>query len=197
MTTEEPEKEASTDKPPVLDDFETYEQYQDARDEHRDNKLRAEFEERLARRDADTQRKTSWNEKSEAALEKHADFHEVMATATVPNNPDVVTGISQHEKGAEIAYHLGQHPEVVERLDALSPQAALIEIGNIAASLTSEEPPSVPDKKPLTVPKTPKPVKPLGATNRATALNVDDKGESVNLASYGKHVEETEPEQRR
>lgn len=196
--TEEPEQEASKDKPPVVDDFETYELYQDARDEYRDNKLRAEFEQRLAGRDAATQRKTSWDDKSKTARVAHADFDEVMETATVPKSPDVVAGISQHEQGAEIAYHLGQHPELVERLDGLTPLAALIEIGNIAASLNpTEKPPSAPEKTEPIVSKASKPIEPIAARNPGTAAHKTSKNESVNLEAIGRHIANTEKPRRR
>jgi len=68
------------------------------------------------------------------------------------------------EDGPALAYHLGQNPELAERIAKLDPIQAVTELGRISARLVA---------KPLT-PK-PNPIRPLGARANAGPKSPDDE----------------------
>jgi hypothetical protein len=65
--------------------------------------------------------------------------------------------IIESEKGAEVLYHLGSHPDEAKRIAMLSPLAAARELGRIEARLSMPAP--------RTTTKAPPPVKPVGASD--------------------------------
>ncbi|KKL47670.1 hypothetical protein LCGC14_2333230, partial [marine sediment metagenome] len=68
-----------------------------------------------------------------------------------------------HEQGPELLYYLGQHPDELQRIAKLKPQAAVMSLGGIAASLarTEEKGTEVETQTPLVsgAPKPPTPIK--------------------------------------
>jgi hypothetical protein len=70
--------------------------------------------------------------------------------------------ITTRPDGPQIAYYLGQNPEVAERLSKLSPAQAALEIGRISLRLSNPPKPK------------PEPIRPLAARNSAGPKSPDE-----------------------
>lgn len=76
-----------------------------------------------------------------AGMTKYGDYD-----AVVLENPElVVTNImadamTMTDVGADIAYHLGKHPQEAQRISQLPPQAQILEIGYLATKLKTPAP---------------------------------------------------------
>lgn len=74
------------------------------------------------------------------AAEQHDDFYEAMEVVTAAPIPNIVSdAIMDSHMVADIIYHLGKHPEEVERITKLSPLAQIKEIGKIEDKITSRQ----------------------------------------------------------
>ena len=93
-----------------------------------------------------------WAAQATAAKAKYADFEQVAYTA--PISDEVADVIATSEMGAEIAYHLGKHPDQAARISSLHPVDAAREIGRIEARFSAPPPP----KQTTTAPPPPKPL---------------------------------------
>lgn len=73
-------------------------------------------------------RAESWGQKVRAARTKHADFDEValMAPTEIQRGSVIDQWIQGSEEGAEILYHLQQHPEEIRRIHALPSEVAQV-----------------------------------------------------------------------
>ena len=85
------------------------------------------------------------------------DFDEVTATANFSVPPNISEYLKESDLIAELGYHFAKNPDVMKRLNSLSPVKQLVELGKIEAKLSPFESPSGPKAG----------VKP--ATNGATA----------------------------
>ena len=99
---------------------------------------------------------TDWEVKIAKAEDKYDDFEEKVGKLD-PRNP-VVMSIMEADNGADIAYHLGSHPDEAKKIFSLSPASAIREIGKLEARLSSTP------EKPKTASKAPAPVTPLTGT---------------------------------
>jgi hypothetical protein len=145
----------------------------------------------------------SWNQRKAAATVKNADFPDVAKEAlsvfksNLTDSLDAVSGaISEHELGAAILYELGKNPGEIERLAGLSRNAALMELGLIAARLAGQEPAADQgvshDSPPMS--KAPVPVKtvsrPSSASHKPDPLSPQadyaDFEKEMNKRQYGK-----------
>lgn len=77
----------------------------------------------------------SWAGRQQAARANISDYDEVLGNSSTTISPSVTDAILTSERGPEIAYHLAKSPELVGRLNRLSPLAAAREIGKIEAAL--------------------------------------------------------------
>lgn len=69
---------------------------------------------------------------------EHDDWDEVMSQ-DVPIHPDVLYSIYElEEKGAAVAYHIGKHPELAQRLAKMPVRSAVMEVGRLASRLEAE-----------------------------------------------------------
>jgi hypothetical protein len=103
--------------------------------------VKAELETQKARQaqlnqQAEAQRVAdSFNEQA-AALGKD-DFDTVIQS--VPELPaGVAEAIMQESNGAELAYHLGTHLDIADKLAAMTPAAAMMELGRISSRMTAK-----------------------------------------------------------
>lgn len=155
--------------PPRQEDFESYEDYVEARAIWKMEQKLAEREQRMAEREAQQQAQETmrrWSARVEAARSKYEDFDEALDT-DVKITPAIQQALMESEAGAEIAYYLGKHPEEAARIAALTPVAAIREIGKIEAKLTS----SPSEQKPK-VSNAPPPARTL--MGRAAAADLSD-----------------------
>lgn len=85
------------------------------------------------------------------------DYSSVIDTLvrSVPLSEGIIDAIQQDEKGPELAYYLGKHLDVADRLAAVDPIAAALELGRISAGLSG--------KKTIAPSSAPDPVKTVGS----------------------------------
>lgn len=73
----------------------------------------------------------------DSARQKYADFDEVvLSNAAIPISQFAAEALVNMEKGADVAYHLGKHPQEAARIASLPEKIQLVELGRIEAALT-------------------------------------------------------------
>lgn len=153
---------------PKQDDFQTYEEYLEAKAdyiaERKVTEKLAEREKKDAQSKAEADRGkivATWAQKVEAAASKYHDYNDVLESVDHIEIPKALQeAIMEHDSGADLAYSLGKNPAELQRIVSLKPGAALMELGKFAAKLS--EPAPEPKK---TVSKAPDPIKPLGGNS--------------------------------
>lgn len=151
---------------PQQGDFETHAEWVEALTDWK-------YESREAERKAQeqTQKVTkSWEEKKEAARKELDDFDEVLADMEMPA-PVVVAVMSESEHAAKIAYHLGQHPEELRKINQMTPPQAALAVARIEAGFSKVETPA---PKPTT--KAPAPMRP---TQGGSVAPQEDAGYTI------------------
>jgi len=78
---------------------------------------------------------SQWNSKLAEAKKQHADYDEVLASAEGGVSDEVRDAIIESDMGPLILYHLAENPEIVTKINGLSPRNALKELGRIEAKL--------------------------------------------------------------
>lgn len=105
----------------------------------------------------------SWNSRLTATKAEIPDFDEVLSSASDIAVSDVVRdSLVESEVGPKILYHLAQNPDEAEKLNKLSPAAALRAIGRLEAKFEQAPAPAPAPKAPA--PRAPQPVTPIRAT---------------------------------
>lgn len=110
----------------------------------------------------------AWQKSKTKALETYPDFEEVAESPDVTITPSMVMAMLQINKskgnGADIAYHLGKHPEEAARIATLDQEDQFVELAEISATLKA---------KPTPITKVPEPPKPVGSRASATKKSPD------------------------
>lgn len=157
---QEPAKQADA---PRVDDFDTYEDYLDARAEYiAEKKFESKIAEHAQRVKAQSTQaqqakiNESWGEKVSAARDKYSDFDEVIESAEQPITPVIAHALKVSAIGGDIGYYLAKNPSEMERLAKLDPFTTAVEIGKLEAKLTQP----TPEKKEAS--KAPEPITPVG-----------------------------------
>jgi len=155
---------------PTPDDYDDYDDYVEAlTDWKMDQKLEAAEKAREARERGDVQERT-WQEKISAAQQKYGDWNEIFEVGEVLVSPAVAEVVQSSEVGADILYHLGNDPELLQRLNG---QSSIVEVakelGRIEAQFLSDAtaPSSVQQSTQPAAPQT----QPRQATTRPAPLN--------------------------
>lgn len=128
---------------PKRDDYESYEDYIEARAEWKaERKAEERIEARLRERDerqekerkehAEAEAAKAWDERLTSTRSKYADFDDVV-TQDVPVSTTVARAIHQSETGPEIMYVLGKNPAEATRISRLPAAQQLIELGQLLA----------------------------------------------------------------
>jgi len=164
---------------PSPDDFDDYGDYVKAITKWtvaQDQRATADTRATEAAKVADEHRGAEWNAKIGAAKSVLPDFDAVMETADTPTASHVAAAIMDAERGPELLYHLAGNPEIVERLNEMSPARAAMELGKIEATLGEPAaPPPPPPKRTTTAPAPITPVKPGSTTAKDPAkMNMDE-----------------------
>lgn len=149
---------------PKLAEFDEYEKWEAAHAEYIDKLTDWKADQRDKARDAKAaEAKAAEEQQSKADAftarmdafgKDHPDLDEVINAAKMPKGDTgnaMLAAIVEHEHGPAIAYELAKHQDDIDRIGKLSPTAALIEIGKIAAKLSK-----APEQK-KTVTDAPKP----------------------------------------
>jgi hypothetical protein len=148
-------------KEPKPEEFNSYNDYLKARDAWLEDSLLAKAERKLqermrvaAEQQSRASRSKSYSEAVAKAAERYEDFEEVAHNPSLPITQAMAEVIQDAgEKGPDLAYWLGSHPDDAARISRLSPIAAARELGRIEATLTTPQP-----KKTTQAPEPPKTV---------------------------------------
>jgi hypothetical protein len=107
---------------PRLDQFSTVEQYEAAMDSYETavdayNDRKAEERSASERHERERSvRESGWSQQVEQAKAKYKDFDQVAFSKDTPASESMISALKSHREGAEIAYHLGKHPEIAQAL---------------------------------------------------------------------------------
>jgi hypothetical protein len=155
---------------PQRDQFETYEEYLDARAAYKaekalETRMQA-LEEARARESqraqvAETHR--AWQTKVAEASARIPDFYDVVSQTTAPTTPIMSQAIVESPVGAELTYFLAQNPAEAARIAALSPARQAAEIGKLEDKVS----------KPAKASSAPEPIKPVGGRSGVADLLSD------------------------
>jgi hypothetical protein len=142
-------------KSPRREDFDDYESFIEAKAEHKaieaaEKRLAdadAKAREREARAQEENQQR-SFAEARESILEKgaeaYADFEAVTTNEDLSITPVMADALLSSEKGHELWYHLGKHPDLADRIAEMHPVQQLMELGRIEATLSGRKPSAAP-----------------------------------------------------
>lgn len=161
-------KQPDPDAPPSPEQFESYDKYLVALAKHdirKENRAADEQRRRDASAERARERQQTFRERCDEAADRYEDFQEVAFDNSVQVTPAMGEVIMESDKGPDLAYWLGSHPDEASRIAKLPPLAAARELGKIEAKL------SVPTPRKTT--KAPDPVKTVGGKGAATK-NPDD-----------------------
>jgi hypothetical protein len=200
-TTEPKEKTAERTKPTPTDKdekgeakYKSYEDYledlTDWKAEQRIIQYDKERTEKAAKAQVEQQQTAvsrQWAEQVDAARTKHADFDTVALNKDLPIPPgsaieQFVLANLESGLGAEMLYHLGQNPEEVKAINAMTPVEAARRLVLLEAELTEPDEPSTP--APKRVSDAPPPVREAG--NRH-ATNYDPADEALAEGDFEKY----------
>jgi hypothetical protein len=164
-----PAPTAAKPKPPEPSTFKTQEEYIDALTDYKlEQKLTAKDQAAEQSKAIET-RAGTWQEKLVTARAEIADFDSVMNGADMQVANHVAELLFESDAGAKIAHHLAQNPEVLEKLNGMSPTKVAIQLGKLESSLEKVAPNLVEAR----TTKAPPPAKHLGQ-GRSTTPTLED-----------------------
>ena len=196
--TQEPPKvevKATTEGKPSADTFETHEDYilalaewkadekiKAAKDQERQEKLKAEQETRT----------TAFQGKVQEFKKAHDDFDDVITDVDdIPMSLAVSQAILDSEDGPALMYELAKKPEEYARICALPALAAARAIGRFEAGLAKSSEEKKPEVKTKTT-KAPPPARPVSATSANGKKTLHEVAESGSQAEYDRMRAEQE-----
>ncbi len=178
---ETPAKAAANEKP-NKENFESYDDYVEALAAYRAREIIAQTEQERTQRTVEETRQSTWEERLKATRASTPDFDEVVGNSDVPIKPRVAEELSDSEHGPQLAYHFAKNPEVLERLNGLSPKEAVRAIAKLEAELFSKKSEVQPEPKPVS--KAPVPVAPI--RGNAAVIPSPDKMSMEEYVQYRK-----------
>lgn len=117
-----------------------------------------------------------WSDRLAATKAELPDFEEMVSSSDISVSAAVREAIVDSEVGPRILYHLAEHPELAEKLNGLSPYAAVREIGKLEELLSKKpEKKEEPEKK-VAKSNAPEPIVPLKGGNAVPDTLVDGNG---------------------
>lgn len=99
----------------------------------------------------------AYNERIADFADDHPDFPEVVGSIAYPLSAEIQLAIMAHEKGAEIAYHLGNNDDDAFSLASIQPHLAAAAVERLASRLTAA-PSQAPTQATQPNPIQPKPI---------------------------------------
>lgn len=173
--TKEPPKEAPRPTRDAFADPDAYEQALESWVERRaTEKAKAETQAEFTKQQQDSRAKTlldAYRDREASFEADHPDYQDLVYSDDVKITPVMSQAILEAEDGPAIAYHLGQNPEMAERIAGLTPAQQAIELGRLSVKLATPPP------KPK-----PEPIRPLNTRNSAgpkspTEMTMDEYAE--------------------
>lgn len=160
-------EQSGKDPAPVETDFEDYSEYLIAKALHkRDQASRSGQTAALdAERDQiqqlqEASKAAIWGEQVQEAVTRYEDYEAVAMNPRLPVTKQMATLIQESDKGADVLYYLGSHPEEATVLAGLPPHRQAMAIGRIEATLAAPQP--------KTKTNAPPPIKPVKGAAPAT-----------------------------
>lgn len=147
---------------PTEDQFESYGDFVEALTDWKADQReasRTQTEATDATKEAEQHRGAAWAARIGEAKSTIADFDAVMDKADTPTAPHVANAIMDADRGPELLYHLAHNPELVDKLNGMSPMRAAIELGRIETTL--DAPAERPKPRETTQSKAPAPITPV------------------------------------
>lgn len=145
---------------PVITDFQTLKEYEDARDTWRDGEVRKQVAQE--HRQAEEQRRNDTiragiAQKEQQSAAKHPDYYQAVEPVApiIGQLPILKQFIAERELGTEVAYHLAKNPSMLEQLTRMTPFQAGEFLFGVETRLKA--PPVV------TQTNAPEPIKPVGS----------------------------------
>lgn len=166
--------------PPKEDQFESYEDYEQARIDYA-------VEQRLRQEREVEQRTTvfrTYEERAAKLRETAPDFDSVVGDPSLKITPLMAEVIRESDIGPQVAYHLGTNRSEAERIASLPPHRQAAELGRIEARLT-EQPKPAATLKPIP----PAPPQTVGGLSAGLTKSLDEM-------SYAEFVKAREAEEK-
>lgn len=121
----------------------------------------------------------AWQARRTKALEEMPDYADVAENPAVSISNTMAIAITSSDHGPKLAYHLGQHPEVAERIAKMQPAMQLMELGKLEAQITAP--------KPVKTSKAPEPIRHQTGSGAPQAKSIEDMSMDEYAASRSKH----------
>jgi len=156
---------------PIVQDFESYDQYVDALTEWKiEQKEKEKIQHQIAidRKEHHQRLLEEFKENSTHFKEKNKDFDEVAFAKEVPYTEEMAELVLTSKKGHEIAYYLGKNIDEATRMAALPLHLLAREIANLEIKF------SIPIS-PKNISQTPAPISPLGSSGETLNKELSDK----------------------
>lgn len=185
---------------PKLDDFETYEEFDAARETYFEQltefkareavrierEAREAAETEMRERDSKAKVAESWNQKVTDAKDRYEDFETVAFSDKVPLNQAAMDFVLNSDAGADVLYKLGKNPTEAARIASLDAMGTMRELARIELSLSgTRQPTTQPTTKKITGAKPPP--KDIGGYAKTgddevvSALKAGDAGRYIEL----------------
>lgn len=169
--------EAATKAKPTPDQFDDYGDYIEALTEWKaEDKIAKALAEREAKAAAQEQAKTratTWEQRQAAARAALPDYDAVVGASDAPVAVHVAEALQESEHGPALAYHLAKHPDVLDRLNGMSPRQADREIGRLEERLSARADVTAggdaSDAPAVRTTQAPKPASAMSSQGRSTA----------------------------
>lgn len=130
---------------PKLDDFASFDEYQEALTEWKvDQRLAArqkeqtEAQQKTAQQRYEAELQQRFRDSADEAREKYDDFDEVVGNPSLKVTKAVAHLVGETDNPGEVSYFLAKNPGEVKRLNGLSPAKAAVELGKLEARLASK-----------------------------------------------------------
>lgn len=162
-----------TEDPPARESFEEYESYLDARAawvaRRESESLRQRYQREADQRLAEVERDRAvgdWAAREESYREEHPDYDEIARNPSLAVTQSMADVMMDLDNGPAVAYHLGQNPDLAEKLAGMTDRKQSLELARIAERLATQT------KRDTAAPK---PIAPVRSTGRPNTDPLSDK----------------------
>jgi len=167
-------QQASAPQPPKLEDFETIDEYVDAKLDWKLNQQSKPQPTQAADNTADiAEFEVAREDMIANGIAKHPDFEDVVLAEDVDISlamANALVEIDDTDLQVDTAYYLGTNPKEASRIAKLSPIRQIAEIAKLSAKIEAKR--AKPVKRPS---RAPKPIKPVGGSRTSSnQINPDD-----------------------
>lgn len=156
---------------PKREQFQDDEAYSEAQLAHLAEKRAREIVEQRTKAEQTDHLREQYEERTEKAKERYADFTAVVENPLLPVNEAMAEFIMDSEHGPDVAYFLGKNPAKAAEIARLSPIRAARELSRIEAEIAS--------KPKVTPSNAPDPITPVGTRGKASASSLPSDDDDI------------------